>query len=422
MQPGRHRARNRRPGPATVGVAVLAELARRYPLDGPAVRAAVAPWTIAHIGASAIRAAVELVLVADARRLVVAIEARASGGDYLVATRDVQLSYYAEPGVDHAGAAAVVRALAAVLAGCEVGDAPRRLPLAPIAGHRFVELRVNRACNEACRFCNTPADSPTILDGADAVRAAIAAAAAGGCRDLLLTGRETTLAPELPAYVAAARAAGIANVRVQTNATTLGHGPMLARLLAAGVTEFEVSLHTLAPATFAALVGAAALLPHAVAGLDALAAAAAPVTMVTVITATNLDEVAPLVTAIAARWPNVRRLVLSPVAPVGDGAAALDLLVPYPRLGPVVAAALRAAAAAGLDASVPARCGLPPCVLPPALRDRHDAVRADRGGPLEPGKRKPAACSGCALDARCAGPWATYLDRFGDAGLAPIAG
>jgi len=400
---------------------VLAELLRRYPLDAPAIHAAVAPWTIAHIGPSAIRSAVELVLDADGRRLVVAIEARASGGAYLVATRDVQLSYYADPTTDHAGAAAVVRALAAALAGFETGDAPRRLPIAPIAGHRFVELRVNRACNEACRFCNTPPDSPTIVDEPDRVRAAIAAAAAGGCRDLLLTGRETTLAPDLPAYVAAARAAGIANVRVQTNATTLGHGPLLGRLLAAGVTEFEVSLHTLRADTFAALIGPASLLAHAEAGLDALTAAAVPVTIVTVITAANLDEVPGLVATIARRWPGVRRLVLSPVAPVGDGAGALDLLVPYGRLGPVVAAALTAAAAAGIDATVPARCGLPPCVLPAALRDRHDAVRADRGGPIEPGKRKPAGCGGCALDARCAGPWVGYLDRFGAGDLVPIA-
>ena len=111
---------------------MLAELLRRYPLDAPAIHAAVAPWTIAHIGPSAIRSAVELVLDADGRRLVVAIEARASGGAYLVATRDVQLSYYADPTTDHAGAAAVVRALAAALAGFETGAAPRRLPIAPI--------------------------------------------------------------------------------------------------------------------------------------------------------------------------------------------------------------------------------------------------------------------------------------------------
>lgn len=399
---------------------MLAELLRRYPLDGPGIRAAVAPWTITHIGASAIRSAIDVVLVAGDRRLVVAIETRASGGAYLVATRDLQLSYYADDATDHGAAASVVRALAAALAQLEDGVAPRRLPIAPSAGHRFVELRVNRACNEACRFCNTPPDSPTIIDGDAAVHAAIAAAAAGGCRDLLLTGRETTLAPALPAYVAAARALGIANVRVQTNATTLGHGPVLARLLDAGVTEFEVSLHTLRAETFAALIGPAGLLAHAEAGLDALAAAGTPVTIVTVLTAANLDEVPGLVATIARRWPTVRRLVLSPVAPVGDGAGALDLLVPYGRLGAVVAAALTAAAAAGVEASVPARCGLPPCVLPAALRDRHDAVRGDRGGPIEPGKRKPPGCGGCALDARCAGPWVGYLDRFGADDLVPI--
>ncbi|MEZ4399481.1 MAG: radical SAM protein [Kofleriaceae bacterium] len=401
---------------------MLAWFRATYPLDRADAVAAIAPWTVAEIVASAVRPAIDVVLVQPGRRLVVAVEPRSVGGASLVATRDLQLSYYADDGIDHVAAAVVVRALAAVLARHEAGHAPRRLPVIPSAGHRFVELRINRACNERCRFCNTPADSPTIVDQPAAVLASIAAAAAAGCRDLLLTGRETTLAPELPGYVAAARAAGISNVRVQTNATALGHGPLLARLVAAGVTEFEVSLHTLDEATFERLIGPAALVAHAVAGLDALAACAeVAVTIVTVVTTANLAELPALVDTIAARWPGVTNLVLSPVAPVGDGADALDLLVPYPRLGPAVADALARAARHGIAASVPARCGLPPCVLPPAVRDRHDAVRSQRGGPVEPGKQKPPVCAGCALDRRCAGPWSRYLDRFGAAGLAPIA-
>lgn len=401
---------------------MLAEFARTYRLDDAAVVAAIAPWRVQDVATSPIRSALDVALVTDdGARLTVAIEPRGAT-PHLVATRDLQLSYYAEPGVDHGRAATVVRALAAALARFERGLAPRALPVVPSHGHRFVELRVNRDCNERCRFCNTPADSPTIEDAPDAVLARIAAAAAGGCTDLLLTGRETTLAPELPRYVAAARAAGIGNVRVQTNATTLGHGPILARLVDAGVTEFEVSLHTLDPEGFAAVIGPASLLAHATAGLDALARhPTIGVTIVCVVTAVNLDEVPALVATIATRWPTVRALVLSPVAPVGDGEAALDLLVPYPRLGPVVAEALRVAAAHGLRATVPARCGLPPCLLPAALRDRHDAVRSERGGPVEPGKRKPPQCARCALDRRCAGAWSRYLDHHGDAGLEPIA-
>ena len=401
---------------------MLAEFARTYRLDDAAVIAALGPWRVHDVATSPIRSALDVALVKeDGARLTVAIEPRGAT-PHLAATRDLQLSYYSEPGIDHGRAAAVVRALAAALARFERGDAPRSLPMVPSHGHRFVELRVNRDCNERCRFCNTPPDSPTIEDQPAAVLARIAAAAAGGCTDLLLTGRETTLAPELPRYIAAARAAGIANVRVQTNATTLGHGPMLARLVDAGVTEFEVSLHTLDPDGFAAVIGPAALLAHATAGLDALAKhPALGVTIVCVITAVNLAEVPTLVATIAARWPTVRALVLSPVAPVGDGETALDLLVPYPQLGPIVAEALRVAAAHGLRASVPARCGLPPCLVPVELRDRHDAVRSERGGPIEPGKRKPPRCGTCALDRRCAGAWSRYLDQHGDAGLEPIA-
>lgn len=402
--------------------AVLDAFLRTYRLDAPAVVAALDGWTVSHVGASAIRSGVELVLTRPGQpRIVVAITPAVAGGQHLAATATLHLSYYAEDGVDHRGAADRVRALARALAACE-GAAPRRLPLAPSVGARFVELRINRDCNERCRFCNTPPDSPAILPDRASVLAHIAAAAAGGCTGLLLTGRETTLDPALPDYVAAARAAGIPDVRVQTNATSLGRGPILPALLAAGVTGFEVSLHTVTPATFAALIGPAELLPHTLAGLDALAATPGlHLTIVTVVTTANLDELPALFATIASRWPTVRSVVLSPVAPVGDGADALDLVPPYARLGPAVAAGLTAAAEVGLNAVIPARCGLPPCVLPPALRDRHDAVRSPRGGAIEAGKRKPAACATCALDHRCPGVWAAYLERHGPAGLTPIA-
>ncbi len=402
--------------------AVLDQFLRTYQLDAATVVTALDGWAVAHVGASPIRAGVELVLTRPGRpRIVVAIAPAVAGGQHLAATAALHLSYYAEDGVDHAAAADRVRALARALAGFE-GAAPRRLPLAPSDGHHSVELRINRTCNERCRFCNTPADSPAILPDRAAVLAHIAAAAAGGCATLLLTGRETTLDPALPDYVAAARAAGIPDVRIQTNATTLGRGPILPALLAAGATGFEVSLHTVTPATFAALIGPAELLPHTLAGLDALAATPGlHLTIVTVVTTANLDELPTLMATIATRWPTVRAVVLSPVAPVGDGADALDLVPPYARLGPAVAAALTMAAEVGLTAVIPARCGLPPCVLPAALRDRHDAVRSTRGGAIEAGKRKPAPCATCALDRRCPGVWAAYLERHGPAGLTPIA-
>lgn len=396
---------------------------RAHRLDHPRVAAAVAPWRIERIAASTVRTAVDLVLVGpDRPRVLVCVEPRVDGAEHLAATSTLHLSYYAEDGVDHAAAAAVVRALAAALRELE-GDgaaARRALPVLEGAGRAFVEVRVNRACNERCRFCNTPEDSPAIAPGPDAVLAQIAAAGRAGCRDLLITGRETTLDPRLPDYLEAARAAGIATRRVQTNGTTLGHRPLLDRLVAAGLTAVEVSLHTLDPDVFDELIGNRGLLAHACAGLDALAAVPVAVTVVTVLTARNADAVPALVATIAARWPHVRTLVLSPVAPVGDGADALDLLVPYARLGPIVADALRIAAAHGIAASVPARCGLPPCTLPPDVRDRHDAIRADRGAPLEPGKHKPPACAGCALDRVCGGAWTRYLDRHGADALAPI--
>jgi len=392
---------------------------RAHRLDDPGVAAAVAPWRIERIAASTVRSAVELALARPGfARVLVCVEPRVEGAEHLAATATLHLSYYAEDGVDHRAAATVVRAIAGALRALE-GGGGARVGL-PMAARHYVELRVNRECNERCRFCNTPADSPTIAPSADAVLAQIAEAARAGCRELLLSGRETTLDPRLPEYLAAARTAGIAVRRVQTNGTTLHHPRMLARLVEAGMNAVEMSLHTLDPDTFEALIGARGLLGHAIAGLDLLATVpAVTVTIVIVLTARNAAQVPALVGTIADRWPHVRTLVLSPVAPVGDGATALDLLLPYEQLGPIVAEALRVARARGLAASVPARCGLPPCTLPVDVRDRHDALR-ERGGPLEPGKHKPAGCGGCSLDPVCGGAWSRYLDTHGAGALIAI--
>lgn len=401
----------------------IATLLGTYPIQSEAVAAVLAPWTVARLAPSTLRTAADLVLLGPAgARLTVCIEPRVDGAEHLAATAALHLSYYAEPSVDGGAAAAVVRRLADVLRTYEPAGAPspRFLPVLHGAGSPVVEVRINRACNERCRFCNTPEDSPTVLPGPDAVLARIAGAARAGCRELLLTGREPTLDPRLADYVRAARDAGIPSIRVQTNGTTLHHAPLLARLVDAGMTAVEVSLHTLDPVTFEALIGRAALLGHTLDGLDAVAAVPhLRVHLVIVLTRLNAAEAPALIDAIAARWPRVSSVLLSPVAPVGDGATALELLLPYGELAPHLAAAARRAAAHGLAPIIPARCGMPPCTLPPDVRAHHEAVRGTRGGPIEPGKHKPARCTTCAFDPVCGGAWSAYLALHGDDALVP---
>ncbi|MCC6215604.1 MAG: radical SAM protein [Polyangiaceae bacterium] len=396
---------------------------------GERASAATAPYRVVGVQADRVRAAVDVVLTdAAGRRLVVFCERRVPGAECLAATTHLNVSYYAEAGVDSAEAARVTRALAAALAAreAELSDAELAEVLT-FSGReignprRALELRINRECNEACAFCNTPADSETLLVDPAGVEALLRAEAATGCRAVLFTGREPTLEPRLPRYLELARSLGYEHRRVQTNGTSFASPEVVARLTAAGMNEVEVSFHTTSEETFERLVGKRHLLDRTAQGIRNVLAAGLRCQLIVVITRWNAREVPALVGDLRRRFPGLERVVLSPVAPVGDAAARPELWPPLGELGEVTSAALRAARAAGLAAHVPSRCGLPLCLLEPDVRDASDELENAPGETVEAGKAYAPACARCAERGRCTGVWAAYLAELGDTALRPLA-
>ncbi|MEZ4410881.1 MAG: radical SAM protein [Polyangiales bacterium] len=214
---------------------------------------------------------------------------------------------------------------------------------------RPAEVRINRECNERCLFCNTPEDSDVILSGEAEVREAVARGRREGCAQVTFTGREPTLDPRLDAYVRLARDLGYKTIEVQTNATAFSSPTFTHALHASGLNAASVSLHTFEPATFERLVGPAHLLDKALRGVDALTALPGfDCGLLFVMTAHNLDELPDFIDRVADRWgERVSRVVLSAMAPVGDGARHLDVLAPLHRVPAVLDEALRRAAARG---------------------------------------------------------------------------
>lgn len=399
----------------------------RYYLSGEA-GAAVEPFRIARVQTDRVRAAIDVVLEdAQGRRLVVFCERRVEGAACLAATRYLSVSYYAEAGVDSAEAARVTRGLALALGAREAELSPEQVAeVLAFSGRalgnprRALELRINRECNEECAFCNTPARSEAILTDPAGVEALLRAEAASGCRSVLFTGREPTLEPRLEAYLRLATELGYEHRRVQTNGTAFASAEVVARLLAAGMNEVEVSFHTANPETFERLVGRRNLLDRTERGIRNVLAAGLRCQLVMVITRLNAGELPELVRGLAARFPGLERIVLSPVAPVGDAATRPELWPRLDELGAVTSEALVAATEAGLAAQVPSRCGLPVCLLAPAVRPLSDELANEPGSTLEAGKAHAATCGSCELRARCTGVWTPYLAEFGAGALRPI--
>ena len=400
-------------------------------LGGRALPVALADgWSVAGLTADRVNRAVAVTLAGpEGARFEVLAEPKTSF-PAMAATRWLSLcSGHVPRGVDrHNVVRPLVDRLAGLLGDREGGlaqadvDAIFGRPLADQEVLRGAELRINRECNERCVFCCTPPDADRILEGPAEVYAQIEREYRRNFRRITFTGRETTLDPNLRAYIASARQRGFEDIEVQTNATTFAHRKNLDALLEAGLTSVHVSLHTLDPEVFERIIGPAHLLQKTLAGLDHVAASP-PLrcNLLCVVTRHNVGELTALVEQVAARWGGrVAFVLFSPMAPMGDGAKNLDALPPLAELGPAVARALGRAAELGVPARVPQRCGLPLCLMPPELYAFNEEFDATAGASAEQGKSKPPQCAGCRFEPRCGGVWTAYLDRFGADAIAPV--
>lgn len=402
---------------------------RAYFGDTPLPLGVAPGWTIAGAAADRVRRAVDLYAHGpDGMRLTIFAERASEGTPFLVATTHLHLSYYSDAGADDASAADVVRATARVLADREetisTATIARIFPVGDsldASANNAIEVRINRECNEACLFCNTPETSEAILPR-DAIRRTIESERAAGFEQITITGREPTLDPNLIEYVSLAREVGYRVVRVQTNGTAFASRQVLQRLVDAGMNAAEVSLHTIDPAVFRTVLRVAPkLLDKTLEGLRNLAdQPTVTTTLVVVLTRFNLDRAADLVAYVGDTLPHVSLMTISPMAPVGDGATNTQALPRMADLTPAFADIFAAADRHGVQVIVPTRCGAPLCVMPrPYLERNHEHANPDGIG-LEPAKSKPATCRACVYDARCAGVWTGYLDTYGAADLVPI--
>lgn len=382
-------------------------------------------WRIVAIDSDRVRSALTLRL-ARADDEVLAFVERRQGAECFATTGQLALSYYTRDDTDHAAAAAALRALATRLTAAEaerdVTDALVVDESSATGRARTLELRINRECNEECVFCNTPEDSDTILPGREAVLAAVRSERAAGYQDITFTGREPTLDPALPEYLEAARDAGYRTIRVQTNGSSFSHLPTLERLVEAGMNTAEISLHTLEPETFRSLVGAPRLLDKTLAGLEHLATMPerVDVHLVVVLTKLNLAHAPAVIERAVTIHPHLMLITLSPMAPVGDGSARVEL-IPEPRtLTEPLRRAFTTARQNRVELRVPSRCGAPLCVMPAGTERFNAELDNAPGRTLEAGKSKPPQCTSCVYEPRCTGLWSACLERWGDDVVSPV--
>ncbi len=269
----------------------------------------------------------------------------------------------------------------------------------------------NDTCNQNCWFCNArrPAERPEFVARA-AVAERIAAARAGGPRELILTGGEPTLRRDLAELVRRAAGPGV-RVVLETNGALIDAAR--ARALA------EAGLHTArvqVPAWDAAAADAITRDPGGFAatvrGLHALADAGVRLEITTPVVRRTLPHLAALPGALAASGLPIAALVLVVPRSAPDAAecAALD------EVATAVSAAADAARRVGLGVRLDAATFVPPCAFPVPERVSH-LFALNRGNARRPGYARTPVCETCLVNDRCPG----FPDGAAPAAVRPVA-
>lgn len=278
-------------------------------------------------------------------------------------------------------------------------------------------VRVNFRCNQSCTFCFVSTHLP---DPAEAsVRAAIDAI--GEQRgSLALSGGEPTLHPRLLDHVRYAKAAGVAEIELQTNATRLSQGDLAARLVEAGVDRAFVSLHGTDAATSDRITEAPGTFDKTLAGIDALARTAVDLRLNFVLCRGNHAQFPAFVRMVADRWP-AAAVNVSFVAPSTDLVPRTRALIPrYEDVMPDVAEGMRVGSAAGVTVDgFESMCGIPLCLVPGDVQ-RFSPLSPAAAGASSEEFVKPATCTSCVLQTRCFGLRRGYAELYGTEALQPV--
>lgn len=278
-------------------------------------------------------------------------------------------------------------------------------------------VRLNFRCNQSCTFCFVSTHLPDPED-AD-VRAAIDAIALER-GSLAISGGEPTLNRRLLEYVRYAKASGVSEVELQTNATRVANDDLAAKLADAGVDRAFVSLHGIDATTSDQVTEAPGTFERTVAGIDALAATSIALRLNFVLCQLNYRQFPRFIRMVVARWPSAA-VNVSFVAPSTDLVPRTRALIPrYEDVLPLVGEGMKLGEAAGLTVDgFESMCGLPLCLVPGDLRRFVPLADALPGLSTEEFV-KPAGCASCVLQTRCFGLRRGYAELYGTEALRPV--
>ncbi len=291
----------------------------------------------------------------------------------------------------------------------------------------LLDIILGYDCNLACDYCTiTPAMRARALTR-EQVLAALSQGRVDRFDALSLTGGEPTIVPGLLGLVRAARAVGYQDIKLQSNGLLFGPANV-ARLHAAGVSRFAISIHTHRADRYDAMVRRPGSHPLMVAGVEAVVAAGLPLAIDLIVKADTYRDLPQALAWIHAR--GVAHVDLWFVS-LTDGNAQNHASLPrMTEAVPSMREALAFARAHGMQVR---SLHVPRCLLGDDHPHAHDPGAArvrvvtpeatfDLSSSRLAGQQHVPACVGCRWESSCPGVRPDYLARHGDAEIAAARG
>ena len=276
----------------------------------------------------------------------------------------------------------------------------------------FTELvNLNSKCNQRCVFC--AAEGLIRPHGPAAIAAAIKRAG----RHLTISGWEPTLHPRLPEIVTRARARGVKNITLFTNAILLDDAEYARRLVAAGVTTFHINFPSHLRKLSDLLTGTPGSFERRLAGIRNVLEAPRKkyVSLVFVMNSLNYRTMPACAAYIVKNFPGLVHVLFTTACVMGRVRKDRSLVPKLSKVRPYLAKAQAALLKGRVKCLVE---NVPICLMPGfehASFDARQALLSGRAG--APAKAQHAVCRSCSLNTLCPGLRDDYFHIHGDGEL-----
>lgn len=318
-------------------------------------------------------------------------------------------------------------------------------PVSITAGNRHGEYRVksNTArilleCNFRCPFCfaawhddkttSTEGEGRNLPPGKDWFRL-IEKMREKGYERLAISGGEPTMHPDIVPLVKRARELGFRSIELQTNGSLLTE-KNVRRLVAAGITDALVSLHSHHEAIFDKITVTNGLFNTVTQGINYLIGMGTNVMLSHVIIKYNVTDLVDFVRYCHAHHPGIREILFFSMQPEARGAKNMHLWPTLSQVRTHLRPALDECVRLGVGFRMDSQVGFPMCFVGGHehrvdlvdVTQPHETFGEDLSSfrVIERKKVKLPHCSDCFFERACYGFWEDYFTLFGTEGIVPV--